>query len=226
MRLSLVIRAGICGYLLAACLSGHLPAARSARGQVPPSKGTEEGFVSIFEGKTLTGWEGDRDLWTVEDSMIVGDTGAGIKRNEFLATEKRYGDFELRLEFRLRKGAGNSGVQFRSKRVEGSSEVSGYQADIGEKYWGCLYDESRRNKILVQAPPELEKTLSRDGWNNYVILAQGRNITLALNGLTTVDYVEEDRAIDRTGIIALQVHAGGPLHVEFRNLRIRELPAK
>jgi hypothetical protein len=212
--------------LVAACLSGDVPATRSARGEEPPSKRAEEGFVPIFDGKTLAGWQGDRDLWKVEDSMIVGDTAAGIKRNEFLATEKRYGDFELRLEFRLQKGAGNSGVQFRSKRVEGSSEVAGYQADIGEKYWGCLYDESRRNKVLVQAPPELEKTLSRDGWNNYVIRAQGKNITLALNGVTTVDYVEEDEAIDRTGIIALQVHAGGPLHVEFRNLRIRELPAK
>jgi hypothetical protein len=199
---------------------------RSADGQEPPAKGVEEGFVPVFDGKTLAGWQGDRDLWKVEGSMIVGDTAAGIKRNEFLATEKRYGDFELRLEFRLRKGEGNSGVQFRSKRVEGSSEVSGYQADIGEKYWGCLYDESRRNKVLVQAPPELEKTLPREGWNNYVIRAQGKNITLALNGVTTVDFVEEDQAIDRAGIIALQVHAGGPLHVEFRNLRIRELASK
>jgi hypothetical protein len=215
-----------CGFLLVVCLSGHVPATRRAGGDEPTAKAAEEGFVSIFDGKTLAGWEGDRDLWKVEGSMIVGDTAAGIKRNEFLATEKRYGDFELRLEFRLRKGEGNSGVQFRSKRVEGSSEVSGYQADIGEKYWGCLYDESRRNKILVQAPPDLEKTLPRDGWNHYVIRAQGKHIALSLNGVKTVDYDEEDEAIDRAGIIALQVHAGGPLRVEFRNLRIRELAAK
>jgi hypothetical protein len=220
------VPAGVGVFLLAVVLAGFVAATRSRGAEEPPPKAAEEGFTSLFDGKSLDGWEGDRDLWKVEDSMIVGDTAAGIKRNEFLATRKRYGDFELRLEFRLRRGEGNSGVQFRSKRVEGSSEVSGYQADIGEKYWGCLYDESRRNKILVQAPPDLDKALHKEGWNNYVIVAQGKHIMLRLNGVTTVDYDEEDEAIDGAGIIALQVHAGGPLRVEFRNLRIRELPAK
>lgn len=183
----------------------------------------EEGFVPLFDGKSLAGWEGDAKLWKVEDGMIVGDS-PGIKQNEFLATKKSYGNFELRLEFRLRKGAGNTGVQFRSRRVEGSSEVSGYQADIGEKYWGCLYDESRRNKILVQAPADLDKVLRKDDWNQYVIRAQGNHITLSLNGLQTVDYREPDATIAREGVFALQVHSGGPLRVEFRRLRIRELP--
>jgi hypothetical protein len=185
----------------------------------------EEGFVPLFDGKTLAGWEGDAKLWKVEDGLIVGDS-PGIQQNEFLATKKSYGDFELRLEFRLRQGQGNSGVQFRSRRVDGSSEVSGYQADIGEKYWGCLYDESRRNKILVQAPLELEKGLRKDGWNRYVIRAQGAHVVLLLNDIQTVDYREADDAIRRDGIIALQVHAGGPLRVEFRNLRIRKLSEK
>jgi hypothetical protein len=226
MRSVVLFLAGICGLLLALTLSGPIPATCRAGAEELPAKAAEEGFVPLFDGKTLAGWEGDRDLWKVEGSMIVGDTAAGIKRNEFLATAKSYGDFELRLEFRLRRGEGNSGVQFRSKRVEGSSEVSGYQADIGEKYWGCLYDESRRNKILVQGPPDLDKSLHKNDWNNYVIRARGTHITLRLNGVTTVDYDEEDEAISRTGIIALQVHAGGPLRVEFRNLRIWELPAK
>lgn len=187
-----------------------------------PAAKTEEGFVSLFDGKSLAGWDGDKQLWKAEEGMIVGDS-SGIKHNEFLATNKSYGDFELRLEFRLRRGEGNSGVQFRSKRVAGSSEVSGYQADVGEKYWGCLYDESRRNKILVQSPPEFEQKLHKEDWNSYVIRAQGKHIVLTLNGLTTVDYVEADETIAREGIIALQVHAGGPLRVEFKNLRIREL---
>jgi hypothetical protein len=185
----------------------------------------EEGFVALFDGKSLAGWEGDEELWEAEEGMIVGDS-PGIKRNEFLATKKSYGDFELRLEFRLRKGEGNSGVQFRSQRVKDSSEVSGYQADIGEKYWGCLYDESRRNKVLVQAPAELEKSLHKDDWNSYIIRAVGSHIQLTLNGVKTVDYREEDEAVAREGIVALQVHAGGPLRVEFRKLRIRELPRK
>ena len=111
-------------------------------------------------------------------------------------------------------------------RVKDSSEVSGYQADIGEKYWGCLYDESRRNKVLVQAPAEIEKSLHKEDWNRYVIRAEGRRIILTVNGITTVDFREEDEAIAQKGIIALQVHAGAPLRVEFRNLRIRELPHK
>ncbi len=188
----------------------------------PVAAADEEEFVPLFDGKTLAGWEGDQQLWKAQDGMIVGDS-AGIKQNEFLATKKTYGNFELRLEFKLRKGEGNSGIQFRSKRVAGSSEVSGYQADIGEKYWGCLYDESRRNKVLVQAPAELEKSLHKEDWNSYVIRAVADRITLTLNGVTTVDYRESDEAIAREGIIALQVHAGGPLRIEFRKLRIKEL---
>lgn len=183
---------------------------------------TEQGFTPIFDGKTLAGWEGNLDLWKVENGMLVGDS-AGIKQNEFLATKKSYGDFELRLEFRLRGGVGNTGVQFRSKRVPKSSAVMGYQADLGQKYWGCLYDEHRRRKILDQAPPALAKVLKKDGWNTYVIRANGAHVTLSINGLKTVDYTEPDDKIARDGIIALQVHSGPPLRIEFRNIRIREL---
>jgi len=187
-------------------------------------KSPEEGFVSIFNGKDLKGWEGDLKLWKVVDGHLVGDS-PGIKKNEFLATEKTYSDFELRLEFKLHKGVGNTGIQFRSKRDPSSSEVSGYQADVGEKYWGCLYDEHRRNKVLVQAPPELEKSLKKDEWNTYLIRAEGDHITLKINDVTTVDYKEQEPAdkIARSGMIAVQVHSGGPLKVEFRNLRIKEL---
>lgn len=208
--------------LLAGSVCDLATSPRESRAGEPEKGAGEEGFVPLFDGKSLAGWEGDTELWKVEDGMIVGDS-PGIKQNEFLATEKGYGDFELRLEFRLRKGAGNSGVQFRSTRVEGKSEVSGYQADIGEKYWGCLYDESRRNKVLVQAPDGLDKVLRKEDWNSYVIRAKGNEIMLAINGFTTVNYKESDESIARDGIIALQVHAGGPLRVEFRKLRIKEL---
>jgi len=205
---------------LVLCFSAARFANSDDRGKESPP--LEKGFVRLFDGRSLDGWDGDKKLWKAEDGMIVGDS-AGIRQNEFLATKKSYADFELRLEFRLRKGEGNSGVQFRSRRVAGKSEVSGYQADIGQAYWGCLYDESRRDKILVQAPPELEKALHKEGWNEYLIRAQGAAITLTLNGVKTVDYREMDDSIPREGIIALQVHAGGPLRVEFRNLRIQEL---
>jgi len=195
-----------------------------AGGAIPLTAQEDSGFVPLFDGQTLDGWEGDKTLWKVVGKEIVGDS-PGIPHNQFLATRKSYGNFELQLDFRLAEGKGNSGIQFRSKRVADSSEVSGYQADIGEQYWGCLYDESRRNKILAQAPAALADKLKKDDWNTYTIRAVGPRITLAINGLTTVDYTEPDSTIPRTGVIALQVHSGPPLRVAFRNIRIKELPA-
>lgn len=186
------------------------------------SAADEPGYRSLFNGKDLSGWEGDTTLWKVEGEAIVGDS-PGIKHNQFLCTKEDFGDFELKLEFRVKDGAGNSGVQFRTKKLPNTTEVSGYQADLGEKYWGCLYDESRRNKVLVQASPELDKVLKKGDWNEYTIRAEGDHITLKINGVTTVDYKEADAAIARSGIVALQVHSGGPMRVDFRNIRIKAL---
>ena len=183
----------------------------------------EKGFKPLFDGQTLKGWEGDQSLWQVHDKMIIGKS-PGIQRNEFLATEKDYGDFELRLEFRLHDGQGNSGIQFRSRRAPKGHGCIGYQADIGQNYWGCLYDEERRRKVLVQAPPELAGKLRKNGWNSYTIRAEGDRVTLKVNGVTTVDYVEKDKDIARSGIIALQIHSGPAMQIDFRNLRIKELP--
>jgi hypothetical protein len=185
---------------------------------------SEAGFQPLFNGKDLDGWEVDTPgIWSARDGMIVGKTSA-LDHNDFLRTRKQFANFELRLSFRLVNGSGNSGVQFRSKPVPGSHEVAGFQADIGQQYWGCLYDESRRNKILVQAPADASANLQRDGWNHYAVTAQGDHIVLELNGIRTVDYVEREPAIDRSGIIALQVHGGPPMEVQFKDIRIRELP--
>lgn len=200
------------GLLLAACLV--LPLSTRAA--------DEPGYRSLFNGKDLTGWDGDTTLWKVADGAILGDS-PGIKHNQFLCTKENFGDFELKLEFRMKDGVGNSGVQFRTKKVPNSTEVSGYQADIGEKYWGCLYDESRRNKILVQPPATFEATLKKGDWNEYSIRAEGDHVVLKMNGVTTVDYHEPDADIARSGIVALQVHSGGPMKVEFRNIRIKPL---
>ncbi len=117
-------------------------------------------------------------------------------------------------------------MQFRSERVPNSTEVAGYQADVGQGYWGCLYDESRRKKVLVTPPKEeLEEAIKRDGWNEYVITCKGDHITLELNGLKTVDYTETEPAdkIARTGIFALQIHAGGPMEVHAIDIWIKRL---
>jgi len=192
------------------------------------AESVEEGFAPLFNGKDLTGWEGDAKLWIVEDGVLIGRS-PGIKYNDFLATTKTYGDFILRFQVRLVGEKGNSGVQFRSKRVPPPShEVSGYQADISTGWWGKLYDESRRNRVLAGPKPEdLQKALKPGEWNDYEVQAVGNKITMSINGVQTVDYTEEDPKIAPDGIIATQIHGGGPMEVQFRNLRIKEVkPAK
>jgi hypothetical protein len=154
--------------------------------------------------------------------MLVGKS-PGLNHNEFLATRQSYRDYILSLRFRLVNGQGNSGVQFRSVRVPGT-EMSGYQADIGENYWGCLYDESRRNKVLVTASPEALKALKKDDWNHYVIHAMEDRITLYLNGVPSAVYHEEVSSMARDGLIAVQIHGGGPMEVQFKDIQIRVLP--
>ena len=134
----------------------------------PPEKPTTQsiadGFEAIFNGKDLTGWEGNKELWSAENGEIVGKS-AGIKKNEFLATTARYSNFILKFKFRIvnTSGQANSGMQFRSERVANSTECYGYQADVGQDYWGCLYDESRRKKVLVKPDKTtMEKAVKRD----------------------------------------------------------------
>ena len=197
-------------------------AAISASATLPVGRGEEEGFVPLFNGEDLSGWEGDPFLWKVEDGLLVGRS-PGIAYNDFLATTKEYSDFILRFEIQLLENVGNSGVQIRSRRVPGSMEMIGYQADIGPTWWGSLYDESRRRAILAQ-PSEatLRRALRAKSWNDFEVQAIGRRIVLRLNGRVTVDYTEENESLEQAGLIALQVHSGPPLEVRFRNIRIQE----
>ncbi len=183
--------------------------------------------VAIFDGKTFTGWEGDRSVFRIEDGAIVGGSlKEKIARNEFLCTTKTFGDFELRLKVKLLGGdSANAGIQFRTRRIPNHHEVSGYQADMGTGWWGALYDESRRNKVLKGPDQEALKGLVRiDGWNDYVIRAQGRRIQLWLNGVQTVDYVEEDPKIETSGVICLQIHGGPPSEAWYRDITLVEGP--
>jgi hypothetical protein len=186
--------------------------------------------AKLFDGKTLDGWEGDKATWRVEDGAIVGGSlEKTVPRNEFLCTTKTFGDFELKVKFKLvgDKKDANGGVQFRTKRIPKHHEVSGYQADIGQHYWGALYDESRRNKVL--AGPEkavIDKIVKHDDWNDYVIRCEGPRIRLWLNGTLTVDYTEKDDKIERTGIIGLQIHGGAKAKAIYKDIVIEELPAK
>lgn len=183
----------------------------------------EEGFTAIFDGKTLDGWEGNEKFFRVADGAIIAGTlQEKIPRNEFLATKKEYEDFELRLQVKLVPATGNAGIQFRTKRIPNHHEVSGYQADVGQGWWGKLYDESRRNKILA-GDDKLGDKLKKEDWNDYVIRAEGKRIQLWVNGVQTVDYTEKDDNIDSKGIIAVQIHSGEPGEASYKNIRIKEL---
>lgn len=180
---------------------------------------------ALFDGSTFEGWEGNLAWFRIEDGAIVGGTLENdVPRNEFLCTERVYGDFELTLSFRLKGAGANAGVQFRTARIPAHHEVIGYQADMGDGYWGCLYDESRRNRVLAAPSKEtVERILRVDDWNTYRIRCEGDRIQLWLNGVQTVDYVEEDDAIAREGVVALQIHGGPPSEAWYKDLVITEL---
>jgi hypothetical protein len=184
---------------------------------------------SLFDGKTLKGWKGDEKTWRVEDGAVVGGSlDAVVPRNEFLCTTKTYDHFELKLKFKILgdKDKANAGVQFRTKRIPKHHEVSGYQADIGQGYWGALYDESRRNKVLAGPDKEtIAKIAKFDDWNEYKIRCEGPWIRLWLNGTQTVNYIEKEEKIEDSGVIGLQVHGGGKTKVMYKDITIEELPA-
>jgi len=184
-----------------------------------------DGFVSLFDGKTLAGWEGSNEVFRIEDGAVVGGTlSAKVAHNDFLCTIASYDDFELRLQCKLLGENANAGIQIRSRRVPDHYEVSGYQADMGQQYWGCLYDESRRNKVLAcPDPAKIAEVVRVGGWNDYVIRCEDKRIQLWLNGLQTVDYTEPDDAIPQSGVIGLQIHGGPPSEAWYRNIRIRPL---
>ena len=184
--------------------------------------------VPLFNGKDFTGWEGDTaKTWKIEEGVIVGGSlDAVVPRNEFLCTAKTYGDFELKVVFKLTgdRAKANAGIQFRTKRIPKHHEVSGYQADVGQGYWGALYDESRRNKVLAKPDAKVvEKLVKHDDWNEYVIRCEGPRVRLWLNGTQTVDYTEPDDKIDRAGVIGLQVHGGAKAKVYYKSVTIEEL---
>jgi putative membrane-bound dehydrogenase-like protein len=185
--------------------------------------------LSLFDGKSFAGWEGETNsVWRIRDGVIVGGSLNGNPRNEFLATQKRYTNFHLRLEYKLvgTDGFVNGGVQFRSKRVANPPhEMSGFQADIGAGFSGCLYDESRRNKMLATADTNLVNRIERPGdWNRYEIVTRGPEVEIFLNGQRTVSWVERDSAIEKEGLIALQIHGNNKAEISFRNITLDELP--
>jgi hypothetical protein len=187
--------------------------------------------AELFDGKTLTGWEGDAKWWRVQDGAITGGSMTEkVPRNFFLATTKSYQNFDLRLKLKLtgvpNTGMINSGVQIRSLRVPNNTEMSGYQVDAGDGWWGKLYDESRRNKVIAAtADPAAVNTAVKPGdWNEYRVRAEGPRIRSWINGVPALDYTEIEANIAQDGHIAIQIHSGGMALVQVKDVRIEELP--
>lgn len=189
----------------------------------------ETGFVALFDGKTLAGWEGKKAIFSVRDGAIVaGSLEKPIANNEFLCTTKIYEDFELRLQAKLVGLGNNAGIQFRSRRIPNHHEVIGYQCDMGAwkagVIWGALYDESRRRKMLAEGDQaKIAEVLKPNDWNDFVIRCQGTRVQIWLNGYQTVDYRERDAKITTKGIIGLQIHGGKPSVASYRKIRLKKL---
>lgn len=208
---------------VAAANAAHLGNLAYKTGETMMATPAKSDWRPLWNGRDLSDFIVDTaSCWSARDGVITGRHD-GLKYNDFLRTRAHYDNFELKVEFRLKNGEGNTGVQFRSVPVPDSHEVSGYQADIGQGYWGTLYDESRRNRVLAAPPALALAAVDKSGWNQYVLRAQGNFISLHLNGIRTVHYVETEPGLLRRGFIALQVHSGPAIQVEFRGLLIREL---
>jgi hypothetical protein len=221
---------------------------------------------AIFNGKDLTGWEGNPDLWSVKDGAITGETKPDpadpkkglLGHNTFLVwKDGTAGDFELTFQYRI--VAGNSGVQYRSKELpkgDFGPVVSGYQADFeaGKTYSGILYEEKGRGilaqrgqKTVISSQEKdpadkkskafkvevtgsvgesdaIQASIKSEDWNEYKIVAKGNHLQHFINGKQTVDVTDEDAThAPKEGIIALQIHSGPPMVVQFKGLILKEL---
>lgn len=189
--------------------------------------------VPLFDGKTLDGWDYDPKIWRVENGMITGgSTTEKITENHFICTKKSYQNFELRLKIKVsgdpKTGMLNSGIQLRSQRVPGGAHMTGYQVDCGAGWFGKIYDEFRRNKVIWAPTPEqqaaLDKAVDVFGWNEYRIRAEGPRIQTWINGVHCIDYTETDKNIALDGLIGPQVHSGGICLVQVKDVTVEELP--
>jgi hypothetical protein len=237
--------------LLALALPSLAWAADSGR-NAPPEP---TGMVQLFNGKDLTGWDGDPRLWSVKDGAIRGETTAEVpaKGNTFIVwKDGKVGDFDLRFTFRC-NAANNSGVQYRSKHItEGKTNnnwvVRGYQHELRNEtklpsVAGFIYDEGgRRGRLCLVGEQAIwadgkkevkatlidqagyEKLFKLDGWNDVAIVAKGNHIQHYLNDQLILDFTDNDPQLAlKEGVVALQLHAGKPMWVEFKNIRLKEL---
>ncbi|HWL07481.1 MAG TPA: family 16 glycoside hydrolase [Planctomicrobium sp.] len=191
----------------------------------------EDRHRPLFDGISLTGWKAnpqEQHWWRAENGILSGGSlTETVPENTFLATTQSFQNFDLKLQIRIQGAGGfiNSGIQIRSVRVPDSSEMSGYQVDAGDGWWGKLYDESRRNKVIGEAKnlAAVNSAIRVNDWNSYRIRAEGRRIQTWINEIPALDYLEEDHSIPFDGHIGIQVHGGGKALVQVKDIEILEL---
>lgn len=177
----------------------------------------------------MSGWHSvDQDFWRVEDGALTGGSlDKMVKENTFLVSEHSYQNFELKFKIRLLGSEGfvNSGFQIRSMPIANSGAVSGYQVDAGDLWWGRLYDESRRDRIIANSADmySVDTAVRRGDWNEYRIIADGRRIRSWINGVAALDYLEDEVNIPQDGYLAIQAHSGGNIKVQVKDISITEL---
>lgn len=203
------------------------------------------GFTSLFNGKDLSGWDGDPALWKVEKGIIVGtcEGPVAMKNNSFLIwREGTVEDFELRVAMRV-VGDNNSGIQYRSRERPdiGQWVISGYQCDVHPaiEHTGMTYEEKGRgifglNGKSVMLDPQGERWLIAEHepvdvdvseWNEYTLIAQGNHLIHTVNGQLSSELIDcHDSGRSLQGLLAIQLHRGNPNRVEIKDLRIRNLP--
>ncbi len=186
----------------------------------------------LSDGRTFNNWVGDTNkTWRIEDGAFVGGSlERKVPQNEFLRTTRSFTNFVLKVKFKLVGTAAggfiNGGVQVRSEPAKNPpNEMVGYQCDVGDGWWGALYDESRRNKVLIKPDPKaVEKAVKKNDWNQYVIRCEGKRIRTSINGVEMIDYTETDDSLPQFGLIGLQVHGGGPAMASYKDIVVEELP--
>ncbi len=167
-------------------------------------------------------WEGLK-YWNVEGTTVIGKTEVDPKHNTFLCSKKQYKNFEMKFEVQLKNGGGNSGIQIRSKVVDKAKfVVAGPQCDIGKGYWGSLYGERFGGMMKQADAKKINEKLKEKEFNTYYIKAVGKHVTIKVNDVVAVDDTFEK--MPESGIIAFQLHQGGPMEVTFRNIEFTELP--
>jgi hypothetical protein len=183
------------------------------------SCGVSQEWINLFDGQSLGKWQGDPNVWRVENGYISGKAEQ-VSANTFLIYPDTFADFILEAEVMLLEAGNfpNSGIQFRSRKT-GDFTVQGYQVDIGKTIWGSLYNEG--TGPMADTTPQALKTLKANDWNKMAIEARGQRSSVSVNGVQAAQY---ETATVPDGIIALQYHAPGEnFEIRFRNLRLKRL---